>query len=231
MKPVAGSSRRTRQSGLPPFENGDRMTQAEFHKLYETCPEKVKAELIGGTVFMASPLRRPHGRFHPVLSGLFWLYENSTPGVELLDNTTAILDEENEVQPDLALRVLPEFGGQTWTDEDEYVFGASELVAEIAHSSKAIDLNKKKEDYEKAGVREYIVLSLKEKRLYWFDFHAKKALAHQQGIYRSRVFPGLWIDGPALLARKSTRLIEVLHRGLASPDHDVRHLKIARRKN
>jgi hypothetical protein len=104
----------------------------------------VKFELIGGIVYMASPLRRRHGTYHMTLNYALAEYGASTPGVEALDNATAILGEESEPQPDSALRILPEFGGQTKTDEDDYVVGPPELVAEVAYSSRAIDMHQKK---------------------------------------------------------------------------------------
>jgi len=47
-------------------------------------------------------------------------------------------------------------------------------------------------------------------------------------MYRSRVFPGLWIDGPALLSRKRKPLLAALRQGLASPEHAefLRHLRV-----
>jgi hypothetical protein len=39
------------------------------------------------------------------------------------------------------------------------------------------------------------------------------------GILRSEVFPGLWLDPAALLQRDSTRIREVLQQGLATPEH------------
>ncbi len=63
---------------------------------------------------------------------------DGTPGFEASDNATVVLGEENEPQPDLFLRILPQFGGQTRTTKDQYVEDAPELVAEIAHSSRAI---------------------------------------------------------------------------------------------
>jgi Uma2 family endonuclease len=38
------------------FENGDTMTQEEFHRLYEQTPETFKAELVGGVVYISSPV-------------------------------------------------------------------------------------------------------------------------------------------------------------------------------
>ncbi len=50
------------------LQNGDRMTQQEFHRLYEQTPEGFKAELIGGIVYVASPLYPAHGKPHMLLS-------------------------------------------------------------------------------------------------------------------------------------------------------------------
>jgi hypothetical protein len=84
---------------VPPLVHGERMKQPEFHRRYEAYPEDVKFELIGGVVYMASPLRRSHGSYHAELGGAIWLYASGAPGVEVLDNTTTILGEESEPQP------------------------------------------------------------------------------------------------------------------------------------
>ncbi|HXG12687.1 MAG TPA: Uma2 family endonuclease [Gemmataceae bacterium] len=205
---------------LPPLENGERLTQREFHRRYEAYPEDVKFELIGGTVYMASPLRQPHATYHAKLSLVLGLYEAATPGVELLDNATTILGEESEPQPDLELRILTEYGGQTRINKKKYVVGAPELLVEVASSTTTIDMHQKKDDYEQAGVLEYLVLCIREKELHWFGFGSHRPIRpNRQGIYRSQVFPGLWIDGPALLARNARRLIEVIQQGVESKEH------------
>src|SRR5207244_819999 len=48
---------------VPFLVNGQRMKQPEFHRRYEACPEDEKWELIGGIVYMSSPLRYPHGHY------------------------------------------------------------------------------------------------------------------------------------------------------------------------
>jgi Uma2 family endonuclease len=205
---------------VPPLMNGDRMKQPEFHRRYAEYPEDVKFELIGGTVYMTSPLRRAHGLYHPVLSGVLWLYYSATPGVEVLDNATTILGEESEPQPDLELRILSQYGGQSRETDDDYVEGPPELMAEIAYTTRAIDMHQKRDDYQHAGVLEYIVLCVEEQELYWWHFPSGRMIkASRQGISRSRVFPGLWIDGRALLARDTKRLVEVVEQGLASRAH------------
>src|SRR5262245_38275877 len=86
---------------LPPLENGDHLDQPTFHARYAAMPEHVRAELIGVIVFMSSPVHRPHGRQTLLVGGWLLDYEIATPGTEALDNTTVILSEEGEPQPDL----------------------------------------------------------------------------------------------------------------------------------
>ncbi|HEV8061382.1 MAG TPA: Uma2 family endonuclease [Gemmataceae bacterium] len=216
----------TRQHRRPPDDrdaelaNGDRMQQEEFHRKYEAYPEDAKFELIAGTVYMASPLRQPHGAHHFLLNWLLGIYTAETPGVEGLDNATILLDKDNEPQPDLTLRVLPEFGGNTSLTPESYVKGAPELICEIAHSTRAIDLHQKKNAYRKAGVGEYLVLSIEEGEVAWFDFKARRAIIpNPDGISKSRIFPGLWLLLPALIARGRKDLMATLRSGLQSPEH------------
>jgi Uma2 family endonuclease len=210
---------------------GDRMTQEEFHRRYEHYPEDVKFELIGGIVYMASPMRLPHSDYDDEISFLLGSYRRATPGTHALHGATIKLGPESEPQPDLGLRIRPEYGGQTHDTKDEYVEGAPELLVEIAHSTRALDMHAKRRDYRLAGVREYLVLCVAERELHWFRFPGGRVRPGADGVSRSRVFPGLWIDGPALLACRSARLTEVLNRGLASAEHTafVERLRAARR--
>ena len=220
------------KKALPPLENGDHLDQETFHERYEAMPEDVHAELIGGVVYMASPMKRRHGRYGARV--IHWLveYETSTPGAEVLDNTTNILGKESEPEPDGCLFILPECGGQTWEDKKGYLNGAPELIAEIGESTESIDLHAKKEDYEKAGVREYLVVALRQQLVYWFIRRRGKfreLTLGADGIYRSDVFPGLWLDPEALLRRDSKRLLAVLKQGLSSPEHTAFVAKLARK--
>lgn len=205
-----------------PLEAGDCLSQKAFHERYEKTPEGTRAELIGGVVHMPSPLKRPHGRIHSVV--VHWLseYELHTPGTEVLDNATQIQGPTSEPQPDAGLLILPEKGGQASENAEEYVEGASELIAEIASSTESIDLHAKKNDYERAGVKEYIVVALRQKRIFWFISRSgrfEELLPSPDGILRSEAFPGLWLDPAALLRRDREQLVAVLRQGLASPEH------------
>ncbi len=206
----------------PPVElySGDRMSREEFHRLYEQTPEDFKAELIGGIVYVASPLRLTHGEPHALLGAVLVAYSSRTLGTQVSDNTTVMLGDDGEPQPDLFLRILPEHGGQSSTTADDYVLGAPELIIELAHSSRAIDLHAKKEMYARYGGREYVVACLREKELRWFDLAAGKDLAADAaGLLRIGVFPGLWINGPTLFANDYSQLMTTLEQGLATPEH------------
>jgi Uma2 family endonuclease len=205
---------------LRELRDGARMTADEFHRLYEQTPEGFKAELVGGVVYVASPLKLGHGRGHNLLGVLLGTYACHTPGTECSDNTTVRLGAEGEPQPDLFLRILPEYGGQSTTTDDEYVGGAPELVVEVAASSRDIDLREKYDDYVRYGVLEYLVLNLRDRRLHWFDLRAGQELAADaDGVIRIRTFPGLWVHGPAVLAQDGRQALSTLNAGLATPEH------------
>lgn len=208
------------QKPCPQLDNGDRMKQPEFHEIYEQMPEGFKAELVRGTVFVSMPLRKPHAKDHVRLSSILDTYEASTPGVEVLSESTTILGSDDEVQPDLLLRILPEYGGKSRDTYDQYIEGPPELICEIAHSSRAIDLNLKRKRYERAGVLEYIVLCLNPREVHWFDFASKAMLQlNSDGVFRSNIFPGLWLCNQGLLERDYHRIMEVLKQGLTTADH------------
>src|SRR5271157_5855135 len=183
---------------IPPLENGDRLTRAEFERRYEAMPELKKAELIEGVVHMPSPVRqRYHGRQHSHLN--FWLcaYEGSTPGVEVGDNSTVRLDLDNMPQPDCLLFIQPEHGGRVRIGEKDYIEGAPDLVAEVASSSASYDLGDKLKAYRRNGAREYMVWRVLDRQIDWFVLHAeryKPLNPAADGILRSTVFPGLWLD-------------------------------------
>jgi len=207
-------------SDIPEFHSGDRMTREEFHRIYEQMPEDFKAELIGGIVYVASPLRLGHGTLHFPLGSLLFAYEAHTPGVQSGDNTTLLLGDDSEPQPDAFLRVLPEYGGRSKTTSDDYLEGAPELIAEIAYSSRSIDLHAKRKDYARYGVLEYLVISVKERELRWFDLKGDQELAiPADGVVRVRTFPGLWIHAEGLLAKDHGRMMETLEAGLATGEH------------
>jgi Uma2 family endonuclease len=208
---------------IPPLENGDTLTRAEFERRYEAMPHLKKAELIEGVVYVPSPVRhRYHGHQHTHLIGWLAQYEANTPGVEASDNVTVRLDLDNEPQPDALLFIDPACGGQARIDADGYIEDAPELVAEVAASTVSYDLHAKLRVYRRNGVREYIVWRVLDREIDWFVLRAgqyERLSLDAEGLYRSEVFPGLWLDSAALLRGDLATVLAVVQRGLASPEH------------
>ena len=208
---------------IPPLENGDRLTRAEFERRYDAMPHLKKAELIEGEVFMPSPVRyRQHGHPHTRLVNWLSNYETDTPGVGAGDNSSVRLDTDNEPQPDAFLIILPDRGGQAKISDDDFIEGAPELVAEVASSSVSYDLGKKLNVYRRSGVREYIVWRVLDRQVDWFvnrEGRFEPLPSSADGILRSTVFPGLWLDPAALVQGEPTRVKAVLEQGLNSTEH------------
>ena len=208
---------------LPVLQPGDSLTRDEFERRYHRMKNVKKAELIEGIVYMPSPVRiKHHSRPHFVMSQWLGAYEQATPGVMGADNTTVRLDLENEPQPDLILIVDPDKGGQTRISQDDYVEGAPELCIEIAASTAAYDMHQKKRAYRRNGVREYLVWLTEDRRFVFWELKEgdySEIAPDADGVLKSRVFPGLWLDAAALLAGDLKQALAVLRQGVESDDH------------
>jgi hypothetical protein len=219
---------------LPPLVEGQRLDQPTFHARYEAMPPATRAELINGVVFMPDPFGFGHAAAKPPV--IVWIdyYREQTPVLEVLANVSTVLGPKSEVQPDVLLLILPEFGGQARIPK-EWVWGPPELVAEVAEETRYVDLGPKFEDYERAGVREYVVRALEPDEVYWFvlrNGRFEELPPGPDGIYRSEVFPGLWLDPQALLRCDTRRLRAVVDLGCATPEHAefVARLEAARER-
>lgn len=205
---------------LIPLESGDRLSCKEFEYLYEQCPHIKKAELINGVVFVASPIRvkqhaQPHGHI------IVWLgtYASFTDNCMVCDNATVRLDDKNEVQPDVLLRLEEFMGGQSRISADDYIEGAPELIVEIASSSASYDLHDKKELYCRCGVKEYLVWVVPEQNFHWYQLGHQTYIVqtpNSEGILQSREFGGLWLNLPALLKGDMSLVLSTLQAGLNS---------------
>jgi hypothetical protein len=218
---------------VPPLVAGDRLTRDEFLRRWEAHPEIKKAELIGGMVYMASPVSVEHGDKEGQTGGWLQVYSAHTPGTASGHNSTAFLLEDAP-QADVNLRILPEYGGKSWI-EGEYLHGSPELFSEVCRSSAAYDLHQKLDLFEEARIPEYIAVLLYEQEIRWHRLvrgKYKLLAPDADGIWRSRIFPGLWLDGKALLEGNMRQVLAKLQEGLDSPEHQafVEKLARARRK-
>ena len=208
-------------TGLP-FDNGDEMDQPTFHALYETTPEGFRAELIEGVVYFKMPVQLNHGRPQAKMATWISIYSAETPETDVGVAPTLKLGLTSEPEPDACLFLSPEGGGNCEIDEEDYLLGPPELVVEIANTTKATDLGRKKRDYERAGVKEYIVVMPSELKVIWF--HRQKdrfvnLLPSSDGCIRSICFPGLWLKSDEVFSKSASAILRTLRLGLASPEH------------
>jgi Uma2 family endonuclease len=214
-----------------PLMAGDKLTLDEFLERWEAMPRLKRAELIGGVVYMPSPVSPDHGSADSFVGVWIGTYAVYTPGCCALDNTTTRIFKDAP-QPDVQLRLRPEVGGQA-QDEEGVASGPPELAAEVCVSRSSYDLNQKYDLYEAAGVPEYVAVLMHEKEVRWHQLvkgSYQRMPQPQDGVLRSVVFPGLWLNVQALLAGHGAQLLATLHQGLQSPEHAAFVAELTRRR-
>jgi len=199
---------------------GQRMNVAEFLSRWEDLPELKNAELIDGVVYVPSPVSLDHGSLDTQIHWWLAQYAYSTPGCQCGNNSTWLM-LDSAPQPDSYLRILPAYGGQS-RDEGKYSAGGPELVVEICLTSTEVDFGPKLVLYQRAGVREYITLELFKKRIVWRVLQNDVYLAQSappDGVLRSHVFPGLWLDVAGFWENNGAKMLGALNAGLSTADH------------
>ncbi len=202
-----------------PLIAGDYLSREDFVERWCQLPGVKFAELIEGVVYMPSPLSVDHGRNDSAVN--FWLghYLAYTPGCDIGSNCTWFMLDDAP-QPDMHMRIDKECGS-SWV-EDRYLHGAPELIVETCVSSTSYDLHQKKDLYAAAGVKEYLAVLLEVGEVRWHRLvgdNYQLLPCSPDGLIRSVVFPGLWLNVTALLANDLRALLATLEKGLATPEH------------
>ena len=217
----------------PPLREGERLTRDEFMRRWDAMPDLTRAELIDGIVHMPSPVSIVHGDFHVRLSWWLSSYAAVTRGCAACAAGTWLMSPDSAPQPDLAFRILPEYGGQS-TIKGNYAAGAPELIIEVSHTTSARDAGVKLRLYERCGVREYVIVQPGKKHITWRELVNGKyrdIAPDADGLFRSRVFPGLWLNPSALWNNDLPGLAACVQQGAASGAHaDFLHTLAANRR-
>jgi len=202
-----------------PFGPGDRLTLKEFLEAWESAPELKFAELLDGVVHMPSPVSMEHGNYDYMVHGWGYHYQSRCPMVQGAVNGTWLM-LQSAPQPDFALRLLPEFGGQV-QNEHGLAAGVPELIVEVTRSSRTYDLGPKLSLYERARVPEYLAAIVQERRLEWRVLREGRYEMLQpdaNGVYKSNIFPGLWLSEAAFWRLDIPGVLATLEQGLQSPE-------------
>ena len=196
---------------LVELHSGDRMSRDEFLWRWEQLPDLKRAELIDGVVYLSSPLSEIHSDYEQLVNRWLSHYEENVPGLKILPNATWLLDASSP-QPDLALLRID----GTSHSAGKYRQGPPELVVEICYSSRAYDLGPKLELYRRNGVQEYLTVLLEDKKVQWRilrEGQYELLKPSPDGILKSEIFPGLWLDTQALFPPDRKRLLAALDAG------------------
>lgn len=215
-----------------PLRNGEHLSRAEFERRWEATPGLTRAELIEGIVFMSPPVSEQHSQAHALVMRLLDGYAAATPGVQALISPSLRLDLRNEFQPDCLLRLNLPGRGRSRVAADGLLEGTPELVAEIAVPSRDYDAHEKRAVYERQGIPEYLLWEVLDSRCH--GWRLQDGVYHPlptrpDGVVRSGIFPGLWLDLTALVTGDERRLARVLTRGLKSAEHAAFVRQLARK--
>ena len=218
---IAPTNSINRRTDLPPLQNGDRLDAKEFCRRWDGTPGLKRAELIGGQVYMNPPVSESHGGPHWDLS--FWIghYVVATEGLKATSDTSVQFGPQDMPQPDVVVRIKEQYGGKSHL-VDGMLHGVPEFLIEVAASSAAYDLYVKKQLYAAQGVQEYLVHAVHERKFVWFSLESgaySELLPAKNGVIRSLVFPGLWLDTKAMLANNWPKILETLRHGMATEEY------------
>jgi len=67
---------------VPRLVNGLRMEREEFLRQWRQIPSLKNAELIDGTVYVASPVSAEHARYDALVQGWLFFYAANTPDAD-----------------------------------------------------------------------------------------------------------------------------------------------------
>jgi Uma2 family endonuclease len=204
----------------PLLDTGYHLSADEFHERYKLLPDEQHAQLIEGIVYMASPVSLLHSVPHATITGLCVVYSARTPRLETSANGTVRLDKKNEYEPDGYMRIVD--SGRTRIFDRHYLEGGPEFVYEISNTTVSMDLHEKFEVYERKAVQEYAVWQVQEQRIDLFVAVRGKFRRLQpdvDGILKSKVFPGFWLDTRAMVNGNNGKALATLEAGIASAEH------------
>jgi len=142
-------------------DGGVRFTRAGYHRLVEggLLGPDPRVELLNGEIVMMSPIGPWQGALVRRLTRFF--IKNLPDSIECSAQLPIIVENHSEPEPDIALvRSRDDDYQQEHPSPVDAV-----LLVEVSQSSLRIDLGKKLHVYAAAGVSEYWVVDIEQKRV------------------------------------------------------------------
>lgn len=141
-------------------QNKHRLTVEEFLMLNRAGAFGMRsAELFEGEVYYMSPKHRPHARaVTAMVLALSKALETNDSGLGVLTDISVKLSDHDVPEPDIVVTDAPD-------GEGILPLEAAKLVIEVSDSTLATDLGLKADLYAAAGVPEYWVVDVEERRV------------------------------------------------------------------
>jgi Uma2 family endonuclease len=201
-----GLKRHTPTAANPPL----RMTFEEFLEWYD---EETPAEWVDGEVILMSPVSSPHEFLAAFLSALLQFFvEANDLGMILRDPFLMKLARRPSGRaPDVMFIARERLGDL----KNVYLDGPADLVIEvISPGSRTTDRRHKYNEYEQAGVREYWLLDSTRKQADFYRLNDQgnytTVFLSEDGVFRSEVLNGLWLNVAWLWQEPLPKLMFVL---------------------
>jgi Uma2 family endonuclease len=166
-----------------------------FEQFCERIPDGMKADLIDGVIYVASPDNLKHYETDYWLAEVLnrYLRKRKIKGRVFGFRIAFRLDDENGPEPDLAY-VCPE---RVHLIRKTHIQGPPDWALEIVSpSSVERDYEKKLKQFERFGVREYWIIDPLEERMscYRLGKNGKyKEVRARDGKMHSQAIPGFWV--------------------------------------
>jgi Uma2 family endonuclease len=190
-----------------------------FEDYLAMVPEGQKADLLNGTIYMASPDNTDHNALNTwLLRVLAEFVDQRHLGETYMSRVTFRLGEKQGPEPDLAF-VTQERAGLR---QRGFVDGPPDLAVEIVSpDSVHRDYILKREVYEQAGVPEYWILDPDETRATFLRLNDKGKYEEVEPVdhrIHSNVVKGFWLDVRWLFQQPRPMVLTVIKQLLADSE-------------
>ena len=146
------------------YNDTDLESESKYELINGVLSGEPRYELIGGVKFIMSPaLNLNHGTIINRIMNIFinYILNNDVKAAAFSDNTDVYFSKEEHYMPDISIVCNPEL-----LKSRKRIEGAPDLIVEVlSESTMKNDLGKKKDIYERYGVKEYWIVDPWSKRI------------------------------------------------------------------
>lgn len=187
-----------------------------FGDFLELVEEHVKADLIDGNIYMASPESFDHNKIVGFLYRLVELYvEHHGLGDVVINKVAFRLGEKSGPEPDVGYVQR----SRAAIIKHGYIDGPPDFAIEVVSpDSVDRDYELKRQAYESAGVREYWIIDPDEQSAVFLEHDGQRFAERfaEHHIIRSTAVPGFYVDVRWLWQRPLPATLPIIQEMIAS---------------